>query len=163
MLFRPDRPERLALIADQLRSTDRLSPDLVSSIASEISHGSANGSASPSIAKLIAAGAWTDTALALIASELPQWKLRRLAYDDGEWHCVLSLQREFPNGSTTELKPVMRIFRWHSLRDSSKQRGYAQRKNSYRPYRASGSGSPRRPAATTSHKRHQSRSRSSVV
>ncbi len=96
MLFRPDRPERLALIADQLRSTDRLSPDLVSSIASEISHGSANGSASPSIAKLIAAGAWTDTALALIASELPQWKLRRLAYDDGEWHCVLSLQREFP-------------------------------------------------------------------
>ncbi len=98
MLFRPDRPERLALIADQLRSTDRLSPDLVSSIASEISHGSTNGSAplSPSIAKLIAAGAWTDTVLALIASELPQWRLRRLAYDDGEWHCVLSLQREFP-------------------------------------------------------------------
>jgi hypothetical protein len=27
---------------------------------------------------------------------LPQWRLRRLTYDDGEWHCALSLQRELP-------------------------------------------------------------------
>ena len=98
MLFHPDRPERLASIADQVRSADHASTHLVSAIASEISHRAANTSvpASIHIQKLIAAGAWTDAALTLIANELPQWKLRRLAYDDGEWHCTLSPQREFP-------------------------------------------------------------------
>jgi hypothetical protein len=46
---------------------------------------------------LIASAAWTDAALALIAIELPHWKLRRLSYDDGEWHCALSDQRELPD------------------------------------------------------------------
>lgn len=98
MLFHPDRPERLAWIADQVSSADHASANLVSAIASEISHRAVNASApiSSHIRKLIVAGAWTDAALALVASELPEWKLRRLAYDDGEWHCTLSPQREFP-------------------------------------------------------------------
>lgn len=49
------------------------------------------------LAKLIDAGAWTDAALTLIALELPQWRLRRLAYDEGEWHCALSSNREMPD------------------------------------------------------------------
>jgi hypothetical protein len=48
------------------------------------------------IERLIESGAWTDAALALLALELPQWQLRRLAYDEGEWHCALSRQRELP-------------------------------------------------------------------
>ncbi|CAN5371675.1 hypothetical protein BH10PSE10_BH10PSE10_01850 [soil metagenome] len=98
MLFRPDHSERLTAIADQLRFTAHLSTDLVSAITSEVSRNGANGSvpASAHIARLITTGAWTDTALALIAGELPQWKLRRLVYDNGEWSCVLSPQREFP-------------------------------------------------------------------
>jgi len=96
MLFRPDRPERLAWIADQVRSANYASTDLVSAVASEISHNGGSAQVSLQIRNLIAAGAWTDAALTLIASELPQWKLRRLAYDDGEWHCVLSPQRELP-------------------------------------------------------------------
>lgn len=48
------------------------------------------------IKQLIAAQAWTDAALALVALQLPQWQLRRLAYDGGEWHCALSRQREMP-------------------------------------------------------------------
>lgn len=98
MLFRPDRPERLAGIADQIRAAARPSTDLVATIASEVSR---DGVTSPApvagrIANLITAQAWTDAALALVASELPQWKLRRLAYDDGEWYCILAPQREFP-------------------------------------------------------------------
>jgi hypothetical protein len=46
--------------------------------------------------RLIGAGAWTDAALALIDLELPQWQVRRIAYDEGEWHCALSRQRELP-------------------------------------------------------------------
>jgi hypothetical protein len=48
------------------------------------------------IERLIASGAWTDAVLALIDLELPQWQVRRIAYDEGEWHCALSRQRELP-------------------------------------------------------------------
>ncbi len=46
--------------------------------------------------QMIALGAWTDAALALLALELPQWHLRRLVYDDGEWYCALSSRCEMP-------------------------------------------------------------------
>ena len=49
------------------------------------------------IERLIESQAWTDAALALIDLELPQWQVRRLAYDDGEWYCALSRQRELPD------------------------------------------------------------------
>ena len=49
------------------------------------------------VERLIQSGAWTDAALSLIDLELPQWQVRRLAYDDGEWHCALSRQRELPD------------------------------------------------------------------
>ena len=49
------------------------------------------------IERLIGSGAWTDAALAMIDLELPQWRLRRIAYDEGEWHCALSQQRELPD------------------------------------------------------------------
>lgn len=47
--------------------------------------------------RLVAAHAWTDAALALIAIELPDWQLRRLAFDEGEWHCALSTERNMPD------------------------------------------------------------------
>src|SRR5215468_10448271 len=49
------------------------------------------------VEQLIQLGAWTDAALALIDLELPQWRVRRLAYDSGEWHCALSRERELPD------------------------------------------------------------------
>jgi hypothetical protein len=49
------------------------------------------------IERLIQSGAWTDAALALIDLELPMWQIRRIAYDEGEWHCALSRQRELPD------------------------------------------------------------------
>jgi hypothetical protein len=49
------------------------------------------------VEQLIASGAWIDAALALIDLELPFWQVRRLAYDEGEWHCALSRERELPD------------------------------------------------------------------
>src|SRR5690242_15855070 len=49
------------------------------------------------IERLIASQAWTDAALALVERDLPQWQVRRLAYDGGEWFCLLSRQRELPD------------------------------------------------------------------
>lgn len=49
------------------------------------------------IERLIGSAAWTDAALALIDLELPLWHVRRIAYDDGEWYCALSRERELPD------------------------------------------------------------------
>ena len=49
------------------------------------------------LAQLIDAGAWADTALALLELELPLWRVRRIIYDDGEWYCSLSRERELPD------------------------------------------------------------------
>lgn len=48
------------------------------------------------IERLIQSAAWTDATFALIDLELPQWQVRRIAYDGGEWHCALSRERELP-------------------------------------------------------------------
>jgi hypothetical protein len=48
------------------------------------------------VEQLIRSGAWTDAALALLDLELPLWQIRRIAYDEGEWHCALSRERELP-------------------------------------------------------------------
>ena len=49
------------------------------------------------IERLIQTGAWTDAALALIDLELPLWQVRRIAFDEGEWYCALSRERELPD------------------------------------------------------------------
>lgn len=49
------------------------------------------------ILRLIDVEAWADAALALIELELPLWQVRRIAYDEGEWHCALSRERELPD------------------------------------------------------------------
>jgi hypothetical protein len=72
-----------AAIADVLNSSSR-SPAL--------HEGGSSGAAR--IDQLIRSGARIDAALALIALELPQWQLRRIAYDGGEWHCALSRTRD---------------------------------------------------------------------
>ena len=47
--------------------------------------------------RLLQSGAWTDATLALIELEMPLWQIRRIEYDQGEWHCALSRQRELPD------------------------------------------------------------------
>ncbi|MGV7216133.1 hypothetical protein [Bradyrhizobium sp. UFLA05-112] len=49
------------------------------------------------LSRLIDAEAWADAALVLLELELPLWQVRRIAYDDGEWYCALSRERELPD------------------------------------------------------------------
>jgi hypothetical protein len=46
--------------------------------------------------RLIESGAWTEAAMALVESEIPGWKLRRLVYENGGWFCSLSRQPNMP-------------------------------------------------------------------
>jgi hypothetical protein len=74
MLFDPKQEQYLGRLEAQLRRAQALTPELIES------------------------GAWTDAALALVELELPQWKLRRMLYEDGEWHCTLSKRPQLPIG-----------------------------------------------------------------
>jgi hypothetical protein len=101
MLMHSNHADRFDQLEQQLRVAQAVTSDLVSGVvAGACRRLSAlpNTNTAASIARLIKANAWTDAALAIIESELPQWKLRRLVYEDGEWHCQLSNQRELPAG-----------------------------------------------------------------
>src|ERR1700730_12308789 len=85
---------------DRLRDAPAATAALISEIISETcrrfpSMGQTEKTAR--IERLIGSGAWTDSALALIDLELPQWQVRRIAYDEGEWYCALSRERELPD------------------------------------------------------------------
>jgi hypothetical protein len=87
-------------LGDRLRDADVLTKDLLSEIIGKMcrrfpSMGQTEKTAR--LQRLIESGAWTDAALALIDLELPQWQIRRIAYDEGEWYCALSRERELPD------------------------------------------------------------------
>jgi hypothetical protein len=84
---------------DRLHDADAMTARLMSEpVATTCRRYPSTGQAGKSarIERLIGSQAWTDAALALIDLELPQWQVRRIAYDEGEWHCALSRARELP-------------------------------------------------------------------
>src|SRR6195952_429117 len=89
-----------AELGDRLRSADAVSADIMSDVIGQTCRrfpSFEQNEKSFRLERLLESGAWTDAALALIDLELPQWQLRRIAYDEGEWHCALSRQRELPD------------------------------------------------------------------
>jgi hypothetical protein len=84
---------------DRLRDASAATADLIWEVIGETCRrfpSMGHSEKTARIERLIQAEAWTDAALALIDLELPQWQVRRIAYDEGEWHCALSRQRELP-------------------------------------------------------------------
>lgn len=100
MLLHPLRPDQLEMLADHVRTANKATSELLSAIlagtARRLSFPSSAANAAR-VRQFIDAGALTEAAFALIDFELPQWKLRRIAYDGGEWHCALSRERELPD------------------------------------------------------------------
>jgi hypothetical protein len=99
MFSRRDLESGLHDLQDRLRRAQVVTPDLMSKVVA----GACTRIAMPSnatkaarIDRLIEAGAWTEAALALVELELPQWKLRRLVYEEGAWLCSLSKPRNLP-------------------------------------------------------------------
>jgi len=90
-----DLPDRLE---EELQLACRPTPELFANLAAAACVRLApKGTASAArIERLIAAGAWTDAALALVELEIPTWKIRRLVHEDGEWLCSLSRQPNLP-------------------------------------------------------------------
>jgi len=88
------------VLSDRLRDAHAVTPGLMADIVAAAcrrfpSMGQIEKTAR--IERLIGSEAWTDAALALIDLELPLWQVRRIAYDEGEWYCALSRERELPD------------------------------------------------------------------
>ena len=93
-------PQKTAELADRIRDACSVTAEFLAEIIDATSRRLASQSRrakSTRVERLIQAQAWTDAGLALIDLELPQWQVRRIAYDEGEWHCALSRQRELPD------------------------------------------------------------------
>lgn len=87
-------------LAERIRGAEAATPELLSDVIHEICWRFSSipwSNNSHRIGRLIQSGAWTDAALTLLELELPQWQVRRIAYDEGEWYCALSRQRELPD------------------------------------------------------------------
>lgn len=87
-------------LSDRLRAAHAVTAELMSDVLAEACRrfpSMRRNQKTARIERLIGSEGWTDAALALIDLELPQWQVRRIAYDEGEWHCALSRQRELPD------------------------------------------------------------------
>jgi hypothetical protein len=92
--------QAIADLGDRLRNAGYVTAEFLSDIVHATCRRlpSANQNAAAArVEHLIQSQAWTDAVLALIDLELSQWQVRRLAYDEGEWYCALSRQRELPD------------------------------------------------------------------
>jgi hypothetical protein len=99
MFLNSQRSEQLAALAGQVSAADEATSELFSEIVVATARRLwTPGEAANAVQlhDLIEAGALTQAALRLIELELPLWKLRRITYDEGEWHCAMSRQRELP-------------------------------------------------------------------
>ena len=87
-------------LSDRLHDANAVTPQLMSDLVATACRRFPSIGPSETTARikdLIQLRAWTDAALALIDLELPFWKVRRIAYDEGEWYCALSRERELPD------------------------------------------------------------------
>jgi hypothetical protein len=113
MQFVPDRDEQVCLFQAELGRALDLTPALMTGmLAIAEARGVAPGSRDQAdrIRNFIRAEAWTDAALALVEFGLPQWKLRCITYEDGEWFCSLGRRLPLPawlDDSVTVTHPVM--------------------------------------------------------
>jgi hypothetical protein len=92
MLFAPKHD--LNRLETNLRGARAVTAELMSDLMTQacVRFTAQSSKAQDRVNQLIESGAWTDAALALLDLELPQWKVRRLVQEDGEWLCTLSKQ-----------------------------------------------------------------------
>jgi hypothetical protein len=99
MLLQATQCDAFSPLQERLRRAVSVTPELMSRVTAQTGAGAAAPNAlgnASRLHRLIEAGAWTDAALALLDLERPQWKLRRLVHEDGEWSCTLCRQWQLP-------------------------------------------------------------------
>src|SRR5262249_15413225 len=91
-LFHSAREQRLDALQEHLRGAKTVTPELIADVMAGacLRMPAQHPTVGANVVRLIECGAFADAALLLLGLELPQWKLRRLIHEDGEWHCALT-------------------------------------------------------------------------
>jgi hypothetical protein len=99
MLIDASHDRTLGALQERLRQAPTITPELVGEVVAQARERfqSCHPDAKEKVERLFVSGAWVDATLALLELELPQWRLRRLICEDGEWHCSLSRQPGLPS------------------------------------------------------------------
>src|SRR5262245_41529544 len=98
MLYNPRHATRVHDLADRITASENVTANLLADAMAEACADipALKTARAARVHQLIAAGAWTDAALALVELVLPAWHLRRVVCEDGEWHCSLSRELNLP-------------------------------------------------------------------
>jgi hypothetical protein len=96
MLFSPDYDSLVDALENHLWRSKTITVELANAVTHSCPHVPQHPTPKAKLLRLIESGAFTDAVLALIELEAPDWKLRRLLYDNSEWHCSLSKQLGLP-------------------------------------------------------------------
>src|SRR5712692_501697 len=98
MSFDPNHDQVLRELQEHLRHARTITPELLADVTARacLRFHAHHPTAKARVARLIEAGGLADATLALLELELPQWKLRRLIFEDGEWYCALSRRLGLP-------------------------------------------------------------------
>lgn len=99
MLINHHQADRLASMNDRVHRASAVTVELFSEVISTACEPRpilSRVGKTAAVKQLIALQAWTDAALALMELELPQWKVRRLVFEDGQWLCSLSEHVNMP-------------------------------------------------------------------
>jgi DNA polymerase III psi subunit len=98
MAVDPNHEQRLRELQEQLRHAQAITPEFMADVIVRacLRLQAHRAIVKARVTRLIQSEAFADATLALLELELPQWKLRRLIYEDGEWHCSLSKHIELP-------------------------------------------------------------------
>ena len=93
-----NREQRLRELQEQLRHAQTITPELIADVIARacLRLQAHRATVKARVFRLIESEAFADAILALLELELPQWKLRRLIYEDDEWHCSLSKHLALP-------------------------------------------------------------------
>jgi hypothetical protein len=98
MSLDPNHEEHVRELQEQLCCAQTITPELMAGVIARacLRLQAHHPTVKVRVARQIESGAFTDVTLALLELELPQWKLRRLIREDGEWHCSISRQPGLP-------------------------------------------------------------------
>ena len=85
-------------LQEQLRQAQTITPDVMADVIARacLRLQAHRATVKERVTRLIESEAFVDATLALLELELPQWKLRRLINEDGEWYCALSKHLGLP-------------------------------------------------------------------
>ena len=102
---------RLGQLEERLHRANAATPDLIGEVISAVCPRLVclGANVQEGIIRLTQTGAYVDATLTLIELELPQWKLRRLEHDEGNWYCVLSKQPWLPLGFDEKVEAIHQI------------------------------------------------------